>query len=145
TGRRFHGNAGLAWNHVNMQVENHLSACTFIKLLDGDSIGRKCLHRRLCYLLRGDDHMCELVGSDIKDVARGNFWQHQGVALRPGHDVEERKDLVVLVDLVARQLAAQDFGKNIIWVVACHRPHSCSTKSLRNGVAAASSSAVACT
>ena len=40
------------------------------------------------------------------------------MARRPRHDVEKGERLVVLVDLVGRQFAAQDFGKDVVRVVA---------------------------
>src|SRR5258707_3932950 len=111
--------------------------------------------------------MREVVCADVEDVAGRRFRENQRMAWRARHDVEERERFVVFIDLVAGQLATQNFGEDIVWVVIRHRlpqiisaahnagqkpvsgfrdcAYSCSTKSLRNGAAAASSSAVACT
>jgi hypothetical protein len=39
---------------------------------------------------------------------------------RARHDVEEREGAVVLVDLVARELAAQDLGEDIVGIITRH-------------------------
>src|SRR5215475_372490 len=64
--------------------------------------------------------MREVFGADIQNVAGGGFGQYQRVTWRARHDVEEGKSLIILIDLVAGQFAAQDLGKNIIRVVARH-------------------------
>ena len=66
-------------------------------------------------------HMREIVGADVEDVARRRLRQHQRVAGRARHDVEEGERLVVLVDLVAGQFAAQDLGEDVVRIVARHR------------------------
>ena len=156
-GRRLHRHAGLARDDMNVQVEHHLAAGALVELLDGDAVGRKRLHRRLGDLLRDVDHMGEIVGADVEDVAGRGLRQHQRVPRRARHDVEEGEDLVVLVDFVAGQLAAQDLGKDVVWIVARHRlPRSSSSRLrpiapvlfdqiLAEWGAAASSSAAACT
>jgi hypothetical protein len=89
-------------------------------------------------LLRDLHHMREIVRVDVEQVARRRLRQHQRVAGRARHDVEEGQRLVVLVDLVTGQFAAQDLGEDVVRIVARHgdRPfyEVCSnTKSLRNG------------
>jgi hypothetical protein len=42
------------------------------------------------------------------------------VAGRPRHDVEEGQHVVVLIDLVAREFAAQDFRENVVAVICGH-------------------------
>ena len=72
--------------------------------------------------------MCEVVGADVENVAGRGFRKHQRVSRRAGHDVEEGENLVVLIDFVAGQLATQDLGKDVVWIVARHRlPRSVST------------------
>ena len=68
--------------------------------------------------LRDLHHVGEVVGRDVEDVARRRFRDDQRVAGRARHDVEEGERLVVLVDLVARNLAAQDLGEDVALVVA---------------------------
>ena len=91
--------------------------------------------------------MREVVRGHIEDVAGRGLWQDQSVPGRARHDVEEGEGLVVLVDLVRGEFAAQDLGEDVVRVVSGHKApdQSCSTKSLRNGAAAASSSAAAST
>ena len=129
------------------------------------------LHRRARDRLRRLDEMSEIVRLDIENVARRRLRDHQRMARRPRHDVEKGESLVVLVDLVRRQFAAQDFGKDVVRIVArhralrlahaadgimlrklvriesrCDRNQSASrAKSLRNGPAAASSAPAAAT
>src|SRR5262249_34546234 len=42
------------------------------------------------------------------------------MAARARHDVEKGERLVILVDLVARQFAAQNFGEDIVGIVSRH-------------------------
>ena len=153
--RRLHRDAGLARDDVDVQVEHHLAAGALVELLDGDAVGAEHLHRGLGDLLRDLRDRGEVVGLDVEQVAGRRLRQHQRVARRARHDVEEGQHLVVLVDLVARQFAAQDFGEDVVadrssaWGLQCaswrDQSCSCSAKSLRNGAAAASSSPAAST
>ena len=61
--------------------------------------------------LRDLGDMREVVRVDVEEVARGAFRHHQRVAGRARHDVEKRERAIVLVDLVARQFAAQDLSR----------------------------------
>ena len=65
-------------------------------------------------LLRHLHHMGEVGGIDVEQVARRRLRQHQRVPGRARHDVEEGERLVVLVDLVAGQFAAQDFREDVV-------------------------------
>ena len=100
--RWLHGNAGLARDDVNMQMEHDLSAGALIELLYRDAVGPECLYGGFGDLLGYLHHMREIIGTDIENIARGRLWQHQRVTGRARHDVEERERLVVLVDPVAR-------------------------------------------
>ena len=70
--------------------------------------------------LRDLGDMGEIVGGDVEQVAGRGLRQHQRMAGRARHDVEEGQRLVVLVDLVAGQFAAQDFGEDVVRVVGRH-------------------------
>ena len=59
-------------------------------------------------------------GVDVEDVARRRLRDHQRVAGRARHDVEKRQHVVVLVDLVAGELAAQDFCEDVVGVIGGH-------------------------
>ena len=104
-----------------MQVEHHLSAGALVELLHGDAVGPERRHGGLGDLLRDLHHMREIVGADVENIARRRLRQHQRVAGRARHDVEEGERLVVLVDLVAGQFAAQDLGEDVVRIVARHR------------------------
>ena len=120
-GGRFHRHALLARDDVDVEVKYDLAAGAFVELLDGDAVGAEYLHADLGDLLRDLDDVGEVVGRNIEDVARGRLRQHQRVAGRARHDVEEGKRLVVLVDLVARQFAAQDLREDVVGIVGGHR------------------------
>ena len=94
-----------------MQVEHHLAAGALVELLDGDAVGGKHLHGGVGDLLRRHRNGGEIVGLDVEQVAGRRFRQHQRVAGRARHDVEEGQHLVVLVDLVTGQLATQNFSR----------------------------------
>src|SRR5262245_48959491 len=106
---------------MNMQVENHLTSGALVELLDGDSVCREHLHCGLGNFLCNRDDVREILCANIENVAGGGLGQHQRMARRAGHDVEESERLVVLVNLVARQFATQNFGKYVVWIVARHR------------------------
>src|SRR5262249_53306054 len=54
---------------------------------------------------------------DVEDVAGRGLRNHQRVARRARHDVEKGEDVLVLIDLVAGQLAAQDLCEDVVAVV----------------------------
>jgi hypothetical protein len=64
--------------------------------------------------------MGEVGGIDVEQVAGGRLRQHQRMSGSSRHDVEEGERLVVLVDLVARQLAAQDFREDVVLIIGRH-------------------------
>ena len=106
---------------MDVKVEHHLAARGLAELLQRDAIGAECVDADLGDLLRDPHHVGEVVGRDVQDVARRRLRDHQRVTWRPRHDVEEGQRLVVLVNLEARDLAAQDLGENIVRVVGGHR------------------------
>ena len=134
---------------MHMQVKDNLAAGRLVELLDGKSVCGKDCHRRAGNRLGRLDDVHQVARCDIENGAGRGFWDDQGVAGRPRHDVEKGKYLVVLEDFMCRQFAAQNFGKDVVRVVARHHrlrvsprelSHSGSTtKSLRNGASVASS------
>jgi hypothetical protein len=105
---------------VDVEVKHHLAAGAFVELLDGDAVGTERLHAGLGDLLRHHRDMAEHVRRHVEDIAGRGLGQNEGVARSPGHDVEEGERLVVLIDLVAGQLAAQDLGEDVVGVVGRH-------------------------
>src|SRR5262245_56512578 len=65
--------------------------------------------------------MGEIVGRNVQYVASRCLGQNKCMTGCTRHDVEEGERLVILIDLVARQFAAQDFGKDVVWVVGGHQ------------------------
>src|SRR5262249_62217828 len=105
---------------MHVQVEDDLSAGGFVELLHGDAVGLEGFHRGGCELVRGGREVGVIVGGDVEDVAGGGLRDHQRVARGAGHDVEERQHVVVLIDLVAGEFAAQDLCEGILCVVGGH-------------------------
>ena len=127
-----------------------MPARAFVELLDRDAVRVQHLHGRLGDVLRDLHHMREFGGIDVEQVARGSFRQHQRMSGRARHDVEKSKRLVVLVDLVTGQFAAEDLCEDVVRIVARHAVWSfyevsSNTKSFRNGPIAASSEPAAVT
>src|SRR5882724_5429461 len=58
-----------------------------------------------------------VVHPDIEDVAGRDLRNHQRVPGRAGHDVEERQHMLVLIDLVAGKLAAENLREHIVGVM----------------------------
>src|SRR5262245_29778016 len=101
-----------------MQVEYDLAAGRLVELLDRHALGAERRHRGRGYLLNGTHAGRELLRRRVKDVARWRLRNHQRMPLAARHDVHERQGVGVLVDLVARHLAAQDFSEDVCWIVA---------------------------
>src|SRR6185437_1551862 len=103
-----------------VQVIDHLPRGGLAELLDGDAVRLERLHCRLRDGVAGARDMRKIFRLDVEDVAGRGFWNHQRMAGAARHDVEKGEHMVVLIDLVAGKLAAQDFCK---WVVAVVRGH----------------------
>src|SRR3954468_23551482 len=97
-----------------------LSAGGLVELLNGDAVGPEGFHGGGGDLVGGAGDVGVIVGRDVEDVAGGGFGDHQRMARRTRHDVEERQHVVVLVDLVAGKLAAQDFCEGVVGVIGGH-------------------------
>ena len=64
---------------------------------------------------------CARSSGEMSGMLRaGAFGERQNVTGCARHDVEEGQRLVVLVDFVARQLAAQDLGEEVIGIIGGH-------------------------
>ena len=96
-----------------MKVENNLSAGRFVELLDGDPVGPESLDDGPGELLNGTRHRGQALRLDVEDVARRLFGDHEAVAVATRHDVHERERVVILVELVRGNLAAQDLGEDV--------------------------------
>src|SRR5271166_3449268 len=115
-GGRLQRDAKLARNDVYVEVEHDLAAGAFIELLNRDAVGRESLHARLGDLLRHPDDVSEIVGKNVENVARRRLRQHERMTGSARHDIKKGEGLVVFVDLVARQFAAQNLREDIVWV-----------------------------
>ena len=87
--------AVVARQHVHVQMEHDLSAGGLVELLDGDAVGLEGLHRGGRDLVRGAGDMGVILGGDVEDVAGRGLRDHQRMAGRARHDVEEGQHVVV--------------------------------------------------
>jgi hypothetical protein len=62
----------------------------------------------------------KIVSGNVENVARRRLGDDQRMTVGAGHDVHDRDGLVVFVDLVGGQLAAQDFCEYVLVVVGGH-------------------------
>lgn len=60
----------------------------------------------------GEPYRRRVFVGELVDGDGGGLGDDEGVPAREGEDVEEREDSVILVDLVAGDLAAEDFRKD---------------------------------
>jgi hypothetical protein len=104
-------------------MKHDLTAGRLVELLDGDAVGMEHLHRGFGDLLCDLHDMGEVVGVDVEQIAGRHLGHDQGVAGRTRHDVEEGERLVVFVDLVAREFAAQDLGEDVVGIIGRHCCH----------------------
>src|SRR3984893_13370397 len=124
--------------YVEMQMEYDLAAGELIVLQDRYPVRRE---RRLDGngdFLHAGDELAENRGIGVEDIARRGFGQHQHVAVRAGHYIHEGERCVVLIDLVTRQLAAQDLRENICLVIGRCRhwvaPHKSAPRTGAKGI-----------
>src|SRR5205807_102500 len=96
------------------------SAGGFIELLDREAIGMERFLRRSRYAVGRARDMQKVLHLDVEDVAGRGLRDDQRVPGGARHDVEESKDMVVLVDLGAGKFAAQDFCKDVVAVIGGH-------------------------
>ena len=74
-------------------------------------------HRRLRHALHCADQRAERGRVGVEDVARGQARDDEGMAFPLGHHVHEGDDVVVLIDPVRRDLAAEDLREDVLVVV----------------------------
>lgn len=102
---------GMTWT---MQVRHRLRPCTLVELLDRDAVNSKHLHRRAGDMLRDLHDLHEMFGLAVEDGPHGRLGQHHRMAGCARPDIEKHQRILVLVDLMARYLAAQDPGENVV-------------------------------
>ena len=110
----------MARHYVHVQVKHHLAARGLVELLHGDAVGLERLHRRGRDFMSAARDMGEILRGDIENVAGKGFWNDQGMPGTARHDVEKGQHMVVLIDLVAGEFAAQDLCKRVLRVVGGH-------------------------
>src|SRR5438445_2187051 len=110
----------MARHDVHVQVEHDLPPGGLVELLHGDAVGVEGLHGGGGDLVGGARDVGIIVGRDVEDVAGGDLRDHERMARRTRHDVEERQHVVVFIDLVAGKLAAQDFCEGVVSVIGGH-------------------------
>jgi hypothetical protein len=118
--RRLEGHAVLARDDVDVQVEDDLSAGRLVELLDRHALRVEGLHPGARNLLRYLHHGRQVTRIDVEQVARRRFRNDERMASRTRHDVEEDERLVVFVDLMRGQFAAQDLREDVVGVVGGH-------------------------
>jgi hypothetical protein len=99
---------------MEVQMENLLISRALVVLLDRQTIGRQAARNQPHRV----DEVSKLVRDDVENIARGRFGDDDGVFRGTRPHVEERKHLVVLVDLMTRHFPAQDLGEYVVRVVA---------------------------
>ncbi len=110
---------GMTWT---WRWKHDLAAGAFVELLHGDAVGAEYFDRGLGDPLRDLDHMREVVGLDVEDIARGRLRQNQRMAGCARHDVEEGEAPCRphrLCSSAGRR--AKSCAKMIVRVVARHR------------------------
>src|SRR5579864_1344050 len=105
---------------MHMEVKHDLSAGALVELPDGEAVGVERLLRGRGDLVGCARDMQIVLDLDVEDVAGMGLWYHQRMARRARHDVEKRQRVVVLIDLVAGELATQDSCKNVVLVIGGH-------------------------
>ena len=111
------GHALEARHDMEMQVEHRLAARRLVELVDGDAVGIECDLDRLRQLLDGHDQPLQVLGIGVEHVARRRLGDDQRVTVGGRHHVHDGDRRVVLIELVRRQFAAQDFCKDVVRIV----------------------------
>jgi hypothetical protein len=112
-----------ARNQVEVEMENRLSGCRSVELLDQQAFR---VHPGLDGagdLLDGLHIRPPAVFRHVEKVHRILFRDHQCVSLGLRHYIHESQRVLVLVDLVARNFSAQNFRENIVRAVGVFVRH----------------------
>ena len=116
--RRPDRDAGPAGQDVEMEVEHLLSARLLVELLDDHAFGRHAsLDRDAPLSAPTGMKRARSSGAMSNRLRAATFGITSVWPVRARHDVEEGERNVVLVDLHARGLAAQDFGENVVGII----------------------------
>ena len=107
----------FARDDMDVEVEHGLAGGGAVELLDQHAFGAHRLLDLRRELLHHRHQSGERVRLDVEQIARLLLGDDQCVAFRARHDVEEGERVLVLVDLVAGDLAAQDLGEDVIRIV----------------------------
>ena len=116
-GVRLQLRALFARDDVDVEVEHGLARCRAVELRDQHAVSAYCFLDRRAQLLHHGHQFGEPLWRHVEQVAGGFLGDHQRVAFGTRHDVEEGKRILVLVDLVAGELAAQHLGEDVVRVV----------------------------
>ena len=95
-----------------------------VELGDDDAVALQRFHHGFRQFLDGSEIGAEAVGGEFEQVAGGGVLRDdEAVALALRENVHEGEDVVVLEDLHARHLAAQDFREDVGAVVFAYKAH----------------------
>src|SRR5262245_19094984 len=122
---------------MDVKVEHDLAPRTLAELLQRHAVSAEHVHADLRDLLRDLHDMGEIVRVGIEDVAHLGLRKDERVTGRARHDVEEGEGTIILVDFITWNLAAQNFGKNVVRIVGGHGvlpSNSSSTTGVRSPV-----------
>ncbi len=114
---RRHRHAFPARHDMEMNVEDALARGGAIVLLEQDAVGRKRLVHRPGQFLRGRHHRRQALGRQVQDILCALLGNHQHMAFGLRHHIHESERPVVFMEFHTGNLAAQDFGKDVVGVI----------------------------
>ena len=118
--------AGVARDDVEVQVEDGLAGVFAVELGDGDAVGLQHLHRGVRQAVHVLHQRRDFVSPAIPgNCAPSRSSARPADAARLRKDIHEGEHLVVLIDLHRRNLAAQNFGEQVVVVVGSVRLMGC--------------------
>ena len=119
--RRPDRDSGPARQNMEMEMEDLLAARRLVELLNDDAFGLHASHDRMRHGLHRRRQAGEVGGGDVEQIAGGDPWDHQRMAVGARHHVEEGERNLVLVNLGAGGLAAQDLGEDVVGIIGRRR------------------------
>ncbi|MNP13071.1 hypothetical protein D3C76_1053370 [compost metagenome] len=109
---------------MHVDVEHRLPGRRAVELGDLHAVRLQFVDQHSGQLLHREGHLAQAVRVDLQQVARLRLLRdHQGMAEGLREQVEEGEHVVVLVQLVARRLATNDHGEDVLRIVGALQAH----------------------
>ena len=101
-------------DNVKMNMIHNLPGRSSVGLYNINAVGMQGFFLRVGYFLDNDNQFRQDFGRRFQQMRVMNFGNHKEMAFYDGTDIHENEGIVVLVDFIGRQFAADNFAKYAI-------------------------------